>query len=453
MINDPSESQKEHSQVHHEHFQEGAIGQLIEQEIAKSKIEADQKKLETRVLNVVETKVEPQEKVKESQKLNKVLAKVDQEVALLHSSVKKGKSSSFELEFEEKHYSFWKKYFGSKEKERFKRFLENGSRYEKIVKAVFKKHGLPEDLYYVGVIESGYQTHARSHASAVGPWQFIRGTARRYGLTVNRHLDERKSIYKSTEAAAKYFKDLYNIFGSWELALCSYNAGEYRIINAIRKGNTRSYKELVRKKLIPKETVFYIPKVAAARDLANQGKVAFKKNKKEASFYEKGRIIEFSGRVNGKKIAQKAKISYHDFRKYNPDWKYQHISGSYSVVVPENAYKTASTYLKKASSRRSSTRAIASHSVRRGENLTLIARKYGLSIRELKRINRIRGSRIYIGQKLKVSKKSYHYYTVRRGDSLYRIAKKYNTSIKYLMAMNKIRGENIYPNQKIKVPL
>ena len=150
--------------------------------------------------------------------------------------------------------------------------MKNGEKYRPIVTRIFKKHGLPVDLFYVGLIESGFNSHIRSHADAVGPWQFIKGTATRYGLRVDRHVDERRNIHKATEAAAGYFKDLYNIFGSWELALCAYNAGEYRIINAIRRGNTRDYRELVRKKLIPKETIYYVPKVAAARYLSKYRK-------------------------------------------------------------------------------------------------------------------------------------------------------------------------------------
>src|SRR5690606_20591107 len=92
----------------------------------------------------------------------------------------------------------------------------------------------------------------------------------RYGLRVDKSVDERQNIHKATAAAARYFRDLYNIFGSWELALCAYNAGEYRIIGAIRKGNTRDYRELVKKGLLPKETIYYIPKVVAAKTIAKK---------------------------------------------------------------------------------------------------------------------------------------------------------------------------------------
>ena len=177
-----------------------------------------------------------------------------------------------ELDYKQSHFDFWVKYFSKREKARFLRHSNNGAKYRNVINKILKSHGLPQELFFVGLIESGYNTRIKSHASAVGPWQFIKGTAKRYGLRVDGYVDERYNIIKSTEAAASYFKDLYNIFGSWELALCAYNAGEYRIINAIRRGNTRSYKELVKKKLIPKETIYYVPKVAAARAIFEQPK-------------------------------------------------------------------------------------------------------------------------------------------------------------------------------------
>ena len=190
--------------------------------------------------------------------------KKTESVSVRNDSEEEVHSSQLDLNYKKKHYNFWVNYFTKREKARFQRHMLNGDKYSKLVRSIIRSHNLPEDLYYVGLIESGYNTHIRSHASAVGPWQFIKGTATRYGMRVDRYVDERRNVIKSTHAAAKYFKDLYNIFGSWELALCAYNAGEYRIINAIRKGNTRDYRKLVQKNLIPKETIYYIPKVAAA---------------------------------------------------------------------------------------------------------------------------------------------------------------------------------------------
>src|SRR5690606_21088104 len=113
--------------------------------------------------------------------------------------------------------------FTVKQRDRFQRFLNNGEEYRHHIEAIFQEYGLPKELYYVGLIESGYYLGARSHASAVGPWQFIRGTGRRYGLRINSDIDERRDLFKSTHSAAQYFKDLHKMFSSWELALAAYN--------------------------------------------------------------------------------------------------------------------------------------------------------------------------------------------------------------------------------------
>src|SRR5690606_13336536 len=132
-----------------------------------------------------------------------------------------------------------------------------------------REEGLPEDLIYLSMIESVFNPRAYSRARAVGPWQFIEGTGKRYGLRVNYWIDERKDIIKSTHAAAKYLKELYQIFGSWYLAAAAYNAGEGTVLNAIRRDRTRNFWQLARQeKNFRSETQNYVPKMIAAALLA-----------------------------------------------------------------------------------------------------------------------------------------------------------------------------------------
>lgn len=152
------------------------------------------------------------------------------------------------------HVQVWIEYFTTRDKERFQRFLDRGQPYRDVVENTLEENDLPAELYYLAMIESGFRTNALSHAKAVGVWQFIPGTARRYGLRIDRHVDERRDPIRATEAAAKYLRDLYNVFGSWHLAMAAYNAGEIRVLRAVFKGRTRNFWELIEAKTLPRVT-------------------------------------------------------------------------------------------------------------------------------------------------------------------------------------------------------
>ena len=401
---------------------------------------------------------------------SKVKRKVVSKSKLFVRTKKSQKKRELVLQYKQKHYRHWLKYFAGKNKKRFLRQLRNGDKYREIVRTVFKKHGLPEDLFYVGLIESGFYTHARSHASAVGPWQFIRGTGKRYKLRIDRHVDERRSIYKSTEAAAQYFKDLYNIFGSWELALCAYNAGEYRIINAIRKGNTRNYKELVRKRLIPRETIFYIPKVVAARHLDKKWKRRL--DKKKQNFYTNVDFLKLERTLNVAKIAKNIGVSWKTIKKLNPDlnsyWIRPRRRG-FVLYLPKVkkqiainhlkslGYRVRKHFVKKERSnykRRYTKRSrVKRYRVRRGDNLSKIAKKFDTTVRRIKKKNRLRSGKILAGQRLRIPASAKRkYYVVRKGDNLTRIAQRFGVSIKHILRLNRLKNPIIYPYQKILIP-
>ena len=145
----------------------------------------------------------------------------------------------------------WINYFTKKDRDRFQRFLNRGEKYRKMIQAVLADQGIPTDLYYLAMIESGFSVKARSHASAVGVWQFIRATGRRYGLKIDYYVDERQDPMRSTIAASLYLKDLHLVFNSWYLAMASYNAGESRIMGSIMKQSSRDFWQLVRKNALP----------------------------------------------------------------------------------------------------------------------------------------------------------------------------------------------------------
>ncbi len=163
---------------------------------------------------------------------------------------------------------FWIKHFQTSGHGYFKKWLERSTKYTPIIQALLKNEGLPQDLAYVAMIESGFSPFAQSHAEAVGMWQFIEATGERYGLTVNWWLDERKDYLKSTQAAIRYKKDLYKMFGSWYLVSASYNTGENRIKRLIKKHKTNDFWKLADLGVLPKETINYVPKIIAATMIA-----------------------------------------------------------------------------------------------------------------------------------------------------------------------------------------
>jgi membrane-bound lytic murein transglycosylase D len=400
-------------------------------------------------------------------------SQVKKKLAHNTKSASSTKSKSLELNYQQKHFKFWKKYFSKREEARFIRHLNNGLRFKSIVDRVFTEHGLPKDLFYVGLIESGYNTHIKSKASAVGPWQFIKGTATRYGLRVDGSVDERRSIYKASVAAAGYFRDLYNIFGSWELALCAYNAGEYRIIRAIRRGNTRDYVELVEKKLIPKETIMYVPKVAAAKYLI-ETKYKNMMSSNEEGFYNKTKSIALSKSFSAEQVRKTLKISRKSFKLLNPDLKRDWIKNRKKFVInvplsTGHSYIAKLDHIKSNAPKRSTSkkvRSIASKSkwykVKPGQSLSTIAHRHKLSVKDLKSFNGLRNNKIFPGQKLivsestrraptqvKASKKSF--YTVKKGDYLGKIARRFKLSLSELKNLNGLRKSALRVGQRLQI--
>jgi len=139
---------------------------------------------------------------------------------------------------------------------------------ETSLRAIFREEGVPEELIYVGLVESGYSRDAISSAGAVGPWQFIDETGRRYGLRRSKKGDDRRNLIKSTRAAAKYLRDLHDLLGDWKLALAGYNAGENRVLKAMQQASTRDFWTL--RSLLPQETAQYVPRVLAAISIAEK---------------------------------------------------------------------------------------------------------------------------------------------------------------------------------------
>lgn len=362
----------------------------------------------------------------------------------------------------------WITYFSTRGKDRFERYLKNGEKYRPLIESIFDDYGLPKELYFVGLIESGYYLKAKSHANAVGPWQFIKATGKRYGLNIRRDVDERQSIVKSTQAAALFFQDLYNIFGSWELALSAYNAGEYGVIRRIRKANSRDFYELSRKKHLPKETRHYVPKVLAAMEVYNNAKkYKIRIPKYKFNIYKNLQEVQLKKSVYLSDISKKSNIKLSTIKKLNPDLKRNatpYIRKGYTLILPKTDKIADFTKLEKVkvvkrSVRPTQKRRIAktidfsTYKVKNGDNLYTIARRNHTSISKILKLNNMKRKTIYIGQKLKLPSVDVQTYIVKRGDFLERIAKKHKVSVSELKKINSIKNSKIYPGQKLIVSI
>ncbi len=164
--------------------------------------------------------------------------------------------------------SYWVSYFQTKGKPWFSEWLGKSTKFLPLIQKELRSSGLPQDLAYIVMIESGFEANATSKSEAVGPWQFILPTGTRYGLRVNWWLDERRDIRKSTLAASRYLADLYREFGSWYLVAASYNMGETGLRRQIEKYGTNDFWTLSQRGALPSETMNYVPKILAALMIA-----------------------------------------------------------------------------------------------------------------------------------------------------------------------------------------
>jgi membrane-bound lytic murein transglycosylase D len=160
--------------------------------------------------------------------------------------------------------SHWIRYFQTTGRSTFRNWLQRSSRYMPLIQYELTKANMPLDLGYVVMIESGFRTDALSHAHAMGLWQFIPATGRRYGLKIDWWIDERRDFVKSTRAAIAYMTDLFKQFDSWYLVAASYNMGENGVRRLIKKHGTNNFWDLAELGALPRETRDYVPKIIAA---------------------------------------------------------------------------------------------------------------------------------------------------------------------------------------------
>ncbi len=370
---------------------------------------------------------------------------------------------------------YFVRYFQTVGRSAFSRWLSRSERYIPMMKEVLRKEGLPADLVYVAMIESGFTPHAVSWANAVGPWQFISGTGKRYALRIDPWIDERRDPLKSTVAAALYLKELYSLFNNdWYLAAAGYNAGENKILRAISRYNTRDFWEMSKGSYLKRETKEYVPKLLAAAIIA-----------KEPARYGFADIaylppIEFDlvsipTRTDLDVVARLVGISYDNLRELNPElrrWSTPPNYPLYQLKIPKGSKsRFESEYAKLPEDQRFKERiTYARYKVKGKDSLAQLAQRFNTSVEALTELNhlqpkaKLRGRTLVVPMHIAAAETTAErpakatpqvfkkYYTVKRGDTLTSVARQFNVSIKVLAAWNNLKGKvALKPGRRIVV--
>ena len=278
-------------------------------------------------------------------------------------------------------------YYAVKNKKYTQKALERGMYFIPMIKKIFRQYNLPEELAYLPVIESGFNPFATSRTGAAGIWQFVPLTAKRFGLKINSKIDERRDPYKSTIAAAKYLKYLYKYLKRWDLAIAAYNCGEGCIKDKLGIFS-KDFWDIKYK--LPKQTREYVPRFYAIALIVRKPQKygIYLQNK---SYKIKRKQIKKNAHL--KTISKLYNLDYNTLKLYNAHFiKNIAIKGSY-INMPVAKLKFVS-YQKKP--------AYKTYKVKKGDTLYKVAKKFKVSIDEIKRINRLKTHTIYEGQILKI---------------------------------------------------
>lgn len=363
---------------------------------------------------------------------------------------------------------WWIDYFVRRIPGSFERYLMRSGAWLPYLKRRLRDAGLPEDLAYLALVESGFSTRAVSRAGAVGPWQFMSYTAREYGLRIDRWVDERRDYEAATSAAIAYLSDLHSMFGSWYLAAAGYNGGQGRVGRAMLRDNTINFWELTD---LHNETKNYVPKLIAATLIAKEPeKYGFEHvHHLEPLEWE---TVTVPTSTDLEVIAETAGTSVDMIELLNPHLRRGRTppgERNFPVKIPaERLEEFTENYYALAPEER--TLPPAEHLVRRGETVAGIASAYGVDRRDLMRENGIRdprrlrpGQRLVIpgtnapggGSKGSAGSAAPHpprIHRVRRGETLHRIARSYGVGVAAIKELNGLRSDVIRPGQRLRIP-
>lgn len=350
-------------------------------------------------------------------------------------------------------------------------YVRSGRYRPHIVKAL-REEGMPEELSWLPLIESGFQTNALSSARALGLWQFIASTGYKFGLERNEWLDNRMDPHLSTRAAIAYLKELHGIFGDWTTALAAYNCGEgtvLRIIRGQKIGYLDNFWDLYDR--LPRETACYVPRFIAVVTIMRDPERFGIKLPPADKPLQSNEVIT-NRQVHLKDVAAALEVSLADVKDLNPALRKDVTPAeTYALKVPAGKAPTLTARLDAIPAWKPPVAApVASasfHTVRSGETLSSIAKRYGTSVKTIMALNRLKksgyiekgwrlklpaGKKPYTAGKVAGVKQAKSKYVVKRGDTLWKIANQFGTSTKELQILNHLRGTALSVGQVLKVP-
>ncbi len=380
-------------------------------------------------------------------------------------------------------------YFAVRRRSFVRKVLKRKNLFFETFETKLREHEMPEEIKYLSVIESGLNPNIRSAAGAIGLWQFMPSTGKMYKLNQDYYIDDRMNPEKATEAACRYLKSLYSMFGDWQLALAAYNCGPGNVRKAIRRsGYKETFWEIY--DYLPRETRFYVPKFIAINYLMNY---AHEHNLMvDRVFYPmETDTLVINQYFNVEVFAKHSNICLEDLQKLNPDIKRSVIPEThkgYVFKIPKdtkpfidsNRKVLMDSALKKSEEKLSYEPNVPKsysyenkykyvYKVRSGDALSLIANKYGVTVGQLKYWNNLSSSRINIGQRLNIYKDPSYFkkygekppaqttttvkkpqplpgsktYTVKSGDSLWAISQKFGVPVETIKKLNGLSNNNI----------
>jgi membrane-bound lytic murein transglycosylase D len=402
----------------------------------------------------------------------------------------KGRLAHFGLvlsEEEEIEIARWYYFYETRGKERVARALTRGAPYLKTISEIIKSYGLPEDLKYLPIIESGFNLQAVSRRKATGPWQFMAYTAKKYGLKVDWWIDERIDPIYSTHAACRYLKDLFDIFERWDLAIAAYNAGEGKIYSKLMKINGEKFWDI--RKQVKRETRNYVPSFLALLLFINDNEnwVDSILESVPEFTYDSAMV---PAQANIKQLSSWAGITDYEFKYFNPyfiRFATPPYLKNYWVRIPRGKKEIFLSNME--NTPKDQWFKAETHTVKKGETLSLIAKKYGVSVTAIRQANNnIDPRKLRPGMVLVIPSgptKSYGYtntpkkaatsltnssvspnqstsrdsksntirYRVQRGDTLYSIAKRYGVKLADLKKWNNLQSSRIRAGEVIVIYL